>query len=356
MALLIDNDVTARVLETADAVEALEQAFRQVGEGDATFQPRTDIVSPTATDGDAYVWGSMLGATVDPPRLALRFKSDVLSWDEHDGNLVEEKFNVEPGVFMGFILLMDTTNGELLALLNDGELQHVRVGATAGVACDHLARRDADTVGILGSGGMARTYVEAFATVRDLSMVRVYSPTQANREAYAEEMDATLDATVRAVESPKDAVRDAGIVAACTDARHPVFSHEWVDDSLLAEGAFITNTTTVEIDDRTFTESDRVLTTTNAPYQPFTMGEIDQEEYEQRRGKKGFTETDYDELSDLLNDKVIGRQSDDDVVFYDNSSAGVQFAAVGDLVYQRASERGLGTEVPLSWFQQDIRN
>jgi hypothetical protein len=96
MALLIDNDVTERVLETGDVINLLADAFEQVGDGDAVFQPRTDIVSPTATDGDAYVWGSMLGAIRDPPRLALRFKSDVLSWI--DGLAVHRNPNLDTGV------------------------------------------------------------------------------------------------------------------------------------------------------------------------------------------------------------------------------------------------------------------
>ena len=226
MAVLIDNDVTQRVLEMTDAVEVIEDAFAQLGRNDATFYPRTDVVSPTAVDGDFFVWGSLLGAIRDPPRLAFRFKSDVLTWEEHDGNVTEEKFNVEPGTFMGFLLLFDTSTGELLGLLNDGALQHVRVGATAGVGCDHLAREDAHRVGVLGSGGMAESYLRAFDFVRDLTEVKVYSPTRSNRERYAEAMSAELGLDVTPVESAEAAVTDVDIAACCTDASQPVFREE----------------------------------------------------------------------------------------------------------------------------------
>lgn len=76
MALLIDNDVTRRVLETADAVEVLEDAFTQLAKDEAGFQPRTDLVSPITGSGDDYDWdgepecytgGSMLGPSATRP-------------------------------------------------------------------------------------------------------------------------------------------------------------------------------------------------------------------------------------------------------------------------------------------------
>lgn len=58
----------------------------------------------------------------------------------------------------------------------------------------------------------------------------------------------------------------------------------------------------------------------------------------------------------MLTGEGAGRQAADETIVYDNISAGIQFAAVGNLVYERAEERDLGVEIPLSWFQQDIRN
>lgn len=360
MARLINNDVTRRVLETADAVEVVEDAVTQLANDEATFQPRTDIVSPVTESGgdyewddepEWYTWGSLLGAISDPPRLAFRFKSDVLSWETVDETLVESKYNVEPGTFMGFVLLIDSSTGELIGLLNDGELQHVRVGATAGVAADHLAREDAERVGILGSGGMARTYLEAFETVRDIEYVTVYSPTTENREAYAAEMSDRLGVDVEAVDNPEDAVADVDIAAACTDTRSPVYFEDW-----LSSGVFVTNTVPTELSDETYETADRVVTTDNRPFQRYVIGdETDDQRYTQRH-PEWFEQRDYQTLGDVLTDDCQGRRHEAETIVYDNISAGIQFAAVGNLVYERAKERDLGTEIPLSWFQQDIRN
>lgn len=352
MPKLISNDVTKDVLEMDEAVDAIESAFTQLGRRDATFYPRTDIVAPTAEAGDYYVWGSLLGAIRDPPRLAFRFKSDVLRYEDHGDHTTEEKFNVEPGTFMGFVQLYDMATGELLGLINDGALQHVRVGATAGVACDQLAREDASRVGVLGSGGMARTYVEAFDVVRDLEEVTVYSPTAANREAYAEEMDERLDAEVRAVDSAEAAMRDVDIAATTTDASQPVYRREWLED-----GLFLVDVRSIEVEDAAVEAADRVLGTAREGYMDRVIGsESDRQRYQEHRGVSGFEDHDYPTLDEVLVGDAPGRRDDDETIFYHNRSAGIQFASVGNLVYERATEAGRGTAVPLEWFQQDIRD
>jgi ornithine cyclodeaminase/alanine dehydrogenase-like protein (mu-crystallin family) len=352
MATLIDNDVTQRVLEMPDAIEAIEAAFSQLGRNDAAFYPRTDIVSPTAATGDYYVWGSLLGAIRDPPRLAFRFKSDILRWDEHDGHVTEEKFNVEPGTFMGFILLFDTSTGELLGLLNDGALQHVRVGATAGVACDQLARRDASQVGILGSGGMAESYLRAFDVVRDLESVSVYSPTASNRDAFAERLSESLDLPVEAVDSAEAAVTDVDIAACCTDASQPVYHADWLED-----GLFLVDVRSIEVAPDAVSASDATFGTATDGYMDRGIGSPDDlARFRNLRGVSGFQRHDYPTLDEVLTDPDLGRSDDDETIYYHNRSAGIQFASVGDLVYDRATQAGLGTAIPIEWFQQDIRD
>ncbi len=85
MAILINNEIAEKALKMRDAIDAMESAFKQYAEGYAVFQPRTDLWSPTATVGDYYRWGSLLGALTDPPILAFRFKSDILVWKEYSG-------------------------------------------------------------------------------------------------------------------------------------------------------------------------------------------------------------------------------------------------------------------------------
>jgi len=351
--LLIDNDVTRRLLAMDDVVPLMEDAFEQLGHGDAAFEMRTDVWSPTAHEhGDFYRWGGLTGAIRDPPRLTFRFKSDVLRWeDDGQGNQVEKTHNGEPGRFMGFILLLDTSSGELLALLNDGIIQHYRVGATVGVACDHLAREDAETVGVLGSGGMARAYVEAFDQVRDLSQITVFSPTPDHRAQFAEDVEAKLGVETVAVSDPEEAMTGVDIAATATDSTQTIYTHDWVED-----GQFVVNCRQNEMDDETFETVDRMFATTNEMPSDNVVGSREERNEQYHQERRYWDRPDFPTLGEVVTSDGVGREHDDESIFYYNNSAGLQFTPVANLLYERASEQGLGTVLPLDWFQQDVRN
>ena len=356
MPLLINNDVTDRVLKMPEAVDAMEAVLRQYAEGKATFQPRTDLWSPTAEKGDFYRWGSLLGGMMDPPTLALRFKSDIMRWTDYSGVQTEEWFCSEPGRYCGFVILIDMASGEIIAMLNDGILQHVRVGATAGVGARYLARADACVLGVLGSGGMARTYTEAIAAVRDLEEVRVYSPTPKNREAFAEEMSAKLGVRVVPCDSTESALTDVDMIATCTDSRVPVYHAEYL--KLHRPGAFIVRCRYDEMDDATFDAVDKIFVNAREGYTDLIVGSPEERARRptDKAYRRRYAPTDYPMLADVITGKLPGRSSDAETIFYHNTSAGLQFAAVGRLVYERAKEAGLGMPLPLDWFLQDIRN
>ena len=130
-------------------------------------------------------------------------------------------------------LLFDGTTRAMLALMDYGVLNSLRVGATAGVAARHLAPPDARVVGLLGSGWQAGPQVFALAAALPaLERLRVYSPTPAHRTAFAESTSEALGLPVVAVESAEAAIRDADVVDLCApghfDVREPLFRSEWV--------------------------------------------------------------------------------------------------------------------------------
>src|SRR5580765_5849197 len=186
MALLISNQDVGQVLDMKTCLEAIEEGIKEYYRGDATCRPRIDVWAPSGDPQGYYQWGSMEGTSRRYGVFATRIKSDIAYWTEGaNGTKTQEKYCQRPGLFCGLILLFSTVNGEPLAVMNDGFLQHMRVGATAGIAAKYLAREDADTVGMIGSGSMAWTHALAFAEVRNIKRIQVYSPTVKNRETYA---------------------------------------------------------------------------------------------------------------------------------------------------------------------------
>ena len=133
-----------------------------------------------------------------------------------------------------FHFLFDGESGDLLALIGGRDLNVWRTGAPAGVASRYLAPRHATTLGLLGSGRQARGQLLAIhRSLPLMQRVRVFSPTQAHREAFAEEMSTWLGIAVEAVRQPRDAVENAAIVSVATSSRSKVLDSEWISPGAL---------------------------------------------------------------------------------------------------------------------------
>ena len=352
MALLINNDVQERVLEMKDAVDAMEAVLKQYAQGLACFQPRTDLWAPTATNGDYYRWGSLLGAMYDPPTLALRFKSDILTWTEYDGAVTEEWHNMEPGKYCGFVILIDMTSGEIITLMNNGIIRHARVGATAAVGAKYLPY----CLGMVGSGGMAHAYTEAICTVRDIKEVSVWSPTKATRENFATDMTAKLGVPAKAVADNLAVAEGADIVLLCTDSRKLVYTKEMLEAQ--KPGGLFIRCRIDEIDGPVYDAVDKIIGMSQESYDDLSIGS-EQERARRPSGKaylRRYGTNDCPILASVINGDVAGRKNDSETIFFDNNSAGLQFAAVGRVIYEKAKAAKLGMHIPMDWFHQDIRN
>jgi alanine dehydrogenase len=377
--LIIGNDAVADILTMADCIRVQEEAFKKLPTGGAIHRPRIDMYFPCEREDGYFRWGSMEGA--NDGYFAIRMKSDIITWPKTpDGGWTEDKHCREPGTYCGVIFLVSTRNAEPLAFINDGVLQHMRVGGGAGIGAKYLSREDSHVIGMLGSGGMARTFLEAFACVRDIRQCKVYSPTAKNREAYADEMSRRLGIEVQAVDSPREALRGADIVSSATDSMKPVYDADW-----LQPGQHITNLGRREMPDAAMSRFDVVVRQGTAGLQmkqterfqaerglspaAFIGGSADEMKRIPERNRQpgfggdspDFTDRgkggDKPDFTDLITGKSRGRTSRDQVTFYRNvGNQGLQFSAVGGWVYAEAVRRGLGRDIPTDWFLQDIRD
>lgn len=365
--LFIHNDVVAEILTMEDCIAVQEQAFRDLAEGRAAHRPRSDIYAPCGREDGYYRWGTMEGCSGG--YLAIRMKSDVMTWPKDEsGNWTEEKYCVEPGTYCGLVMLFSALNGEPLAFINDGVMQHMRVGGGGGIGAKHLARRDAATVGMLGSGGMARTYLRAYCAVRGIRRVKVYSPTRANREAYANEMSRSLNIEVQPVDSAQEAIRGMDIVSSCTDSMSPTFEADWLEPGqhVTMLGPMEISTEVIARADVRITQGRSGLTVTGdgiehgVGHSPMAWVAGSAQERGRLPPKQdntaGFA-VDFPDFGDLITGRAEGRTSDDQITFYHNiGNQGLQFSSVGGLVYEKAREAGVGRPLPTEWFLQDIRD
>jgi alanine dehydrogenase len=377
--LIINNNDVSQLLTMDDCIRVQEEAFKQLPYGGAIHRPRIDVYMPCDRPDGYYRWGTMEAA--NGGYFAIRMKSDIITWPvDQTGNYTEEKYCREPGTYCGNIFLLSTRNAEPLAFINDGVLQHLRVGGGAGIGAKWLSREDSHTVGMLGSGGMARTFLEAFKCVRDIRLCKIYSPNAQHREEFAAEMSKRLNIEVRAVDSAREAVRGVDILSSCTDSMKPVYDAEWIE-----KGMHVTNLGRREMPDASAAKFDLVVRQGTAGLQmkqterfqaerglspaAFIGGTVeemkripeknpepgfggDSPEFNDR-GKGG----DKPEFADLVTGKCPGRTSRDQITFYRNvGNQGLQFSSVGGWVYELAKKRKIGREIPTEWFLQDIRD
>ena len=367
MTLILNNDDVKQVLTMEVTMNALEQAYTELTRQEAVCRPRIDIQIPTKDPNKIYQWGTMEGGSMSG-YFAIRMKSDVIYEQEYQGAITQEKYCVTPGRFCGLILLNNIQNGEPLALINDGYLQHMRVGADSGIGTKYMAREDAEIVGMIGSGGMARSHVESFLLAREIKRIQVYSPTRTHREEYAKEVSEKYGIEVVPVSQPKDAYKGAHIVAGCTDSSVPIIVGKWLEEG--------THVTCVggKPDEDTLKRIDVSLRLGNAP-PPWGLPEFGlADEYityaakpdhnadfqMKRAGKRAHGVIAEDRavlLEELLTGKKKGRTSDKQITYSERGNIqGAQFFAVAGRVYELAREQGLGRDLPTEWFLQDIRD
>src|SRR3954468_8335966 len=212
MTLILSNDDVDKLLTMPECIDVLEDAYVELAEGRGVNRTRSDCITPTTNPDAVYGLKSMDGVIPKFGIGAIRINSDIVTFPKKGNNIVREKVPAAPnGRYTGLVLLFSTENGEPLAIMPDGVMQRMRVGATNGLGIKYLARKNAETVGILGSGWQAGSQLMAACAVRNIKQIRCFSPTRENRESFAEKMSAMLGVEVKPVEQPEDAIAGADI-------------------------------------------------------------------------------------------------------------------------------------------------
>jgi len=161
MVLVLKNKQIDGLVPMDEEIAAIEEAFRELGQGVAMNSPRARLRTPWKEEGGQYYFNNIMGLVPGMKSMALRIDSSFSKEVEVAG----AKRRVYPGDFVGLVFLFDMDTCELLAIMDDHVISAMRVGATSGVATKYLARKDAEVMGLLGSGEQTR----CFTHVRDIA-------------------------------------------------------------------------------------------------------------------------------------------------------------------------------------------
>ena len=209
--LLREADV-AQVLDMDAVIAAITGAMRELGEGKAQNEPRRRAFAPGALLNvmfAAYPGGGCMGL---------------------------KAYTVAGGA-VRFLVTVFGLDGSLTALIDADLLGAYRTGAATAVAARALAPAGPAVVALIGAGHQARTQALALSRVLQISEMRVFSRTQAGREAFAAELAAGLKLRVVAAATAEAAVRGANVIVTMTTSTEPVLQADWVDSPALVVGA-----------------------------------------------------------------------------------------------------------------------
>jgi len=324
--MVFSAEEVRKALPMADAVEAMKGAFRELSAREATVPLRTHI---QMHDPEADV---LVMSCYSPrlKRVGVKF-------------LTLHPENTQKGMpfIQASVMIVDAENGKPLALMNGGALTAIRTGAASGAATDLLARKDAVTAAIFGSGIQAATQLEAVCAVRDITSVRVFDISPERAKAYADKMSAQLGIQVAPAGSSAEALEGADIVCTATTSKEPVFA-----DSEIAPGTHINaigvyKTHEREIPGPTVARAFVVVDEREAAWEE--SGEL------VIARNEGLIDESHvrAELGEIVSGKAAGRESDDQVTLFKSVGVANQDLSAAHAVLSRGLEVGFGTPVEL---------
>ena len=345
--LVLTNEDATGLLAMPEAIRLIEEAYLDYGRKRAKVMPRQRIYVPEeGYDAPTFFYLNMIPGIVPAHGVAaVRLNAAHITYPSRDSGAI----HTIPGDFSGFVLVWDIATRELLGIVHDHAVSPLRVAATTAAAARYLAREDARTLGILGSGKQALAQLEALLVVRPaIERIRVYSPTAANRERFARDAAQRFGRDVEAVAAPEQAVSGNDIVVAATNSADPVIFGRWLGDgthvvSMVGASKF---DGCREIDDEVVRRSEVVVVNSREQV------EIDQQYDILSPLRRGWVSWDnIYELGELAIGLHRGRTSAAQVTLHSNNvGMGIQFAAVCKRVLEIAREKGVGTELPSNLF------
>lgn len=361
MTLLLSDEEVGQLLTVEMCLESLEKAYQELGQGWAANSPRCDVVTATPQGENqepCHGLKSMTGAIAGFKVGAIRINSDVITWPSSDHGVKRVKVPKAPGNrYTGLVLLFSFETGELLSISPDASIQRMRVATTSALGAKYLARKNARSLGVYGSGWQAGAHVMAYTKVRDIKGIKVYSPNWNRCREFCQQVQPQAGCEVLPVKAPEEVMKNSDIVVGCTNSLEHVILGKWV-----RKGMHLSCVKPHELDQEAYNRCDLIVMHTHQlePYHYMANGGLEEPPGLVKERKsylpgvfKGIEWTRLPLLSDVILGKIPGRESDDQITCFNNNlGLGMQFAAVAQAVYKKAKEKGIGREMPTEWFSQ----
>jgi alanine dehydrogenase len=314
MAIFLRDDDVIRLLPMSEAIEVVEQGFKEQGNGTGINLPRERAQAGAmgVTMMVAVLGGQGVGG----------FKA--------------------MGAGKPLVLLYGGEPRQLLAVMEAGSLGQIRTGAASGVATRYMARDDASSVGIIGTGFQARSQLAAVCAVRPIQAIKAYSRTQQSREEFCQTMSDSLGIQVSPASSAQEAVQGTDIAIAVTNVRtlDPVLIGDWLEPGMHINAAGANSLERRELDNTAIMRCSII-----------TADAIDQAKLECAdlvvpigAGLLGWDTV--LELGQVVTGKTSGRATTNDITLFESQGIALEDVAVAAHIFERAEAEGTGEALP----------
>jgi alanine dehydrogenase len=320
VALVLTRSDVAAVLGLDECIEAVEDAFRRVGTGEA--RPAGVLGIPVA-GGGFHVKAAVLGD---------RFAAKV------NGNFSDNPARGLPAI-QGAILLSDARDGHLLAILDSIEITVLRTGAATAVAAKHLARRTSQVATICGCGNQGRVQLRALARVLPLRRAFLHDQERARASALSRELSAELGIALEIVDDLPGAVARSDVCVTCTPSRRPLVHALRPGTFVAAVGA--DSPDKQELDPALLASAKVVV---DSLEQCAEIGELHHALAAGSMRREGV----HAELGEVVAGRKPGRTDEEEIAIFDSTGTALQDVAAAARVYEAALRSGRGLEIDLT--------
>ena len=324
--LIITDKQVEQLLPMGECIEMMSDALKTLARGGAVLPLRQIMWLPDKSGA----LGAMPSYLEEPASLGIKVIT-----------VFQKNLGTKYDSHQGAVLLFDAEHGVLQAVIDASSVTAIRTAAVSGVATRALARAEAGDLCLMGSGAQAMTHLEAMQSVRTLRRVRVWSRSFENAKAFATKAFAKHGIDVEAIDSAREAVRDADIICTTTSSREPVLLGAWI-----AQGAHINAVGSSvpaarELDTAAVVNAslfvDRRESTVNEAGDyliPMHEGAIDASHIRA-------------ELGEVLTAVHDGRSTGSEITLFKSLGIAIEDLASAHLIHRKAVELGVGTSIEL---------
>jgi ornithine cyclodeaminase len=323
---LLNEQQVHSLLPMQDLIAAMESALAKFSAKDV-LQPIRSVlvVGPTK----AY-YGLMPAYIPSPPCMGAKIVT--VFGENHKKNLPSH---------LATILLLDPDTGMLQAIMDGRYITEARTAAVSAVSTRFLAKADASTLAIIGSGVQARSHLEAYQHVRQLKEVRIWSPSAHSRQRFVDDMSPSVNIPIRATETAEQAVRGADLIVLVTSSPTPV-----IDDAWVSEGAHVVCVGACRPNQQEM--APQLVKRSRLYVDSRAAAVVESGDVVMNIAAGLFDESHIrGEIGELVLGRIDGRQTPRDITVFKSLGMAVEDVVAADLVFRRAAESGAGTELTL---------